>query len=282
MGRSMLFRLVAVAGISVFAMAQQPATDLFDKAPPAVDEALRARVRQFFQAHVDGKFRLADEVVAEDSKDFFYAMEKKRYISFEIAKITYSDNFTKATVVTALEMDWRSPRVGVMRVKPPMTSLWKLDNGQWCWYVVPQTEWDTPFGKMKPGPDPAPGSGSVVGLFRGVDPSKILEAVKVSTKEVRLSSYEPSTAEISITNTMPGIVNLEVNHTPIRGLTAKFDKTELKQNESATLRFEYSPPDKQPKPTLIGYLHVRQTGQNIPLTMTFAIPPEIERMIPKK
>ncbi|HET8548977.1 MAG TPA: hypothetical protein VFL57_13265 [Bryobacteraceae bacterium] len=277
----MLSRLVAAVAIGASAFAQQAATDVFEKAPPAVDEALRARVAQFFQAHVDGKFRVANEVVAEDSKDAFFAMDKKRYLSFEIARIVYSANFTKATVVTALEMDWRHPRLGVIRVKPPVTSLWKLEEGHWYWYVQPEKEWNTPFGKMIPGPDPAPGTAGL-GPFRGADPAKILEAVKVSAKEVRLSSYEPSTVEITVTNTMPGKVTLEFNCTPMKGLTAKFDRTELNEGESARLRLQYSPPDPTPKPTLTSYIHVQQTGQNLPVILIFAIPPQVEKLIPKK
>jgi hypothetical protein len=65
----------------------QGQVDLFQKAPPEVDEALRARVTKFYQAHVDGKYRLADEVVAEDSKDAFFEARKPRYRKFELSRI---------------------------------------------------------------------------------------------------------------------------------------------------------------------------------------------------
>ena len=42
-------------------LAAQPASDLLEKAPPHIDKLLRERVRFFYQAHVDGKFRLADQ-----------------------------------------------------------------------------------------------------------------------------------------------------------------------------------------------------------------------------
>src|SRR5262245_42218997 len=126
-------------------VAQTKPTDVFEKAPPQVDNALRERVAKFFQAHIEGKFRQAEAVIAEGSKDFYYNTEKQRYLGFEIVRINYSENFSKATVVTNVEVEWRSPRIGMMRVKPPMTSLWKVENGAWCWYVVPQKEWDTPW-----------------------------------------------------------------------------------------------------------------------------------------
>src|SRR5688572_11257827 len=90
---------------SVFA--QGVPTDIFQKAPPYVDEALRSRVSEFLQAHVDGKFRLANEIVAEDSKDMYFAMEKHRYLSFEIVRIDYTNDFTRATVLATVEVNWR-------------------------------------------------------------------------------------------------------------------------------------------------------------------------------
>jgi len=77
--------------------------------PPAeTDSALRARITEFFQYHVTGQFRKAEALVAEDSKDIFYNRNKPRYIKFlEIARIDYSENFTKAlatVTVTSMEM----------------------------------------------------------------------------------------------------------------------------------------------------------------------------------
>ena len=152
---------------------------------------LRESVAKFFNAHVQGKFRQAEEVIAEDSKDFFYNMEKQRYIGFEIIRINYSENFTKATVVTAVEVEWRSPRIGVMRVKPPMTSLWKQENGKWVWYVIPQKDWDTPWGKMQPGPDD-PTNSKMMQLFKGVDVQTVNNQVSIDRTEMRLSGYEAS------------------------------------------------------------------------------------------
>src|SRR3984893_18862048 len=86
----------------VSALAQTPA-DLFAKAPPDVDEALRARISKFYQAHVDGKPRRAEEMVAEDSKDYFYGRKKPKSLSFEIGKIEYSKDFTEARAIVVVE-----------------------------------------------------------------------------------------------------------------------------------------------------------------------------------
>jgi hypothetical protein len=115
--------------------------------PPDSDAALRARITEFFQYHVTGQFRKAEALVAEDSKDVFYNRNKPRYIKFlEIARIDYSENFTKAlatVTVTSMEMipGWTAGAPTI-----PVLSNWKLEDGQWYWYVPPDTVMRTPFG----------------------------------------------------------------------------------------------------------------------------------------
>ena len=58
-------------------------------APPKVEKALRARVTQFYQDYVDAKFRDAETLVANDTKNFFYSIEKPQYFGFELGSIVY-------------------------------------------------------------------------------------------------------------------------------------------------------------------------------------------------
>lgn len=254
-------------------------TDVFDKAPPEVDSALRQRVGTFFQAHIDGKFRRAEEVIAEDSKDFFYTMEKTRYRAFDIVRINYSENFTKATVVTGVEMEWRSPRIGVMIVKPPLTSLWRQDNGQWVWYVVPQKDWDTPWGRMKPGPDDP---NKLKKLFTGVDVATVSSQVGIDKTELRLSSFESSRGEAVIANSMPGEIKLRLEAPPRSGLQVKLDKDVLKTGERARVLVQYDPLTKEPKPAGEVIVHVEPTGQVMRLALIFEIPPDLKKLLPKE
>src|SRR6266545_4652975 len=95
------FTLLAVFAAVAFAqgvLAQ--GNDPFQPKPPAeVDQALRARVQEFFDLHVKGQYRQAEELVAEDTKDYFYTHDKPKYLSCEISKIDYTDKFTKASAV---------------------------------------------------------------------------------------------------------------------------------------------------------------------------------------
>lgn len=273
MRRWMLAAFVSCAA----AIAQPKPTDVFDKAPPELDNALRERIGKFFQAHVDGKFRMAEEVIADDSKDFFYLMEKKRYRSFEIVRINYSENFTKATAVTGVEVEWRSPRIGVMIVKPPLTSLWRFENGNWYWYVVPRTDWDSPWGKMNPGPD-APDR--LKKLFTGVNIADVTSQVRLENSEIRLSGFQSSQGSTTIANSLPGEIKLRMDAPPRNGLEVVLDKTVVKSGEKATISIQYNPPTPEPKPVGEIVVHVEPTGQVMRIALIFDIQPELKKLLP--
>ena len=253
------------------------------QAPPDVDAALRARIDQFYQAHVDGKYRVADQVVAEDSKDAYFAAGKPRYLGFEIIKITYSDNFTKAESVVSCEAEWFF-HGNKSKVKLPATSLWKIVHGQWFWYVLPVTERKTPFGTMHyntgsqdPTPTaPIPGDPQVLA-------QQILASVRADKKVLTLSSYAPASGEVTITNGMQGSISLRADiDGRFPGLTFNLSKTDLKAGETATLKIVYEPKDRVAKPALTARIYVEPINQVIPVQLIFSIPPEVEKLIPKE
>jgi hypothetical protein len=228
MGLARLF----LGGWMAAALAAQSPKDLFEKAPPDVDAALRERVRLFYQAHVDGKFRLADTVVHEDSKDAYFAAEKTQYKSFEIIRINYSDNFTRARVVTAVVTDFAMPGFRTSEARVPLTTLWKLDQGQWWWYVEPNRGRETPFGEMKPGPgNESNHPFAMLGKMPSID--EIRSQVSVDKDEVRLGTED----EVIVRNRMPGPVQLELEWSPGQGFEARLERSELKGGEEAKIVF---------------------------------------------
>jgi len=277
-----MIRLVLPLLIGAVSVCAQTAAELFEKAPPQVDEALRERIRFFFQCHVEGKFRQADQVVAEDSKDAYFAAEKTRYRGFEIVRIIYSHNFTRARAVVAVDTDFSAPGFGRMPVKVPLTTLWKLEGGQWWWYVDPEAGHRSPFGAMKPGPEGGPAPFPVASIpTRPEQVAALLERVSVDKTEVRLSSYEPAADEIKITNNMPGWVRLSLQYNGFPGFEARLDQQELKPKASTRLLLRIEPKDKSPKPTLTLTLRVEPTNQVIPIQVSFAVPPEVEKQLPR-
>jgi hypothetical protein len=222
--------------------AQAPA-DLFQKAPPAVDEALRARITKFFQLHVDAKFRQAEALVAEDSKDFFYSANKPKYLGFEIKNIVYTDDFTKAKAVVVAQMVVMAPGFLDKPVPVPIPSRWKLENGDWFWYIDQDELNTTPFGKMKAG-DKASGNGTGASLPAIPGPeeaARMLAGVKAEPEEAELKVKKPGTAEFTIVNTMPGNVTLALDELHFPGFTAALDTTELAPGAKAHVTVEWKP-----------------------------------------
>ena len=248
-------------------IAAQDRSDLFDKAPPAVDQALRTRISTFFQLHTEGKFRAADALVAEDSKDNFFAAQKTRYKAFEIGKITYSDNFTKAIAVVSCNSEWtfhgmRAP------VVIPVTSYWKIENGDWFWYTPPPGPVQTPFGSMKYEDDA--GKVPPIPANPGALAPGILGQVKASRRQVDLPSGKAAHEEVRIDNGMPGHIKLELDCKPFEGLTVSLDKTDLGAHEFATLTVDFDPVITSMKPPVLARILVSPTGQIIPVRIEFA------------
>ncbi|MBI4877543.1 MAG: hypothetical protein HY822_23175 [Acidobacteria bacterium] len=271
-------RIILGLVLALAAGGQTP-SDLFEKAPPRVDQSLRARVAKFYQAHVDGKFRLADQVVADDSKDAFFAADKPRYKGFEIVKIVYGDNYSAARVVTVCDTEMVSPMAGRFPIKAPLTSLWKIIDREWFLYIPPNTGViDTPFGKM--GAGQTSGNASSPIPARLPDAQSVQRQVRVDRTAVELSSYEPASAQVVVSSQMPGLVKLSLSYAAFPGFEAKLDRDEIGAGEKATVLFTCKPAGKTPKPAITVLLMVEQTRQEFPIRVTFRVPPEVQQRLP--
>src|SRR4051812_10671921 len=113
----MRVRFTLVAMLAVFSAWGQD--NPFNRPPKDVDEALRARILAFFQYHVTGEYRKAEALVAEDTQDYFYDHNKPKYLSVEILRVDYSDNFTKAKAVVLCEQRLQGPGFGNQVFKVP-------------------------------------------------------------------------------------------------------------------------------------------------------------------
>lgn len=230
----------ALASFLPAAFGQNPA-DLFKKAPPDVDEALRARISKFYQAQVDGHPRQSEQYVAEDSKDYFFEMRKPRILSFEVRQIDYTDEFTKATVVVFAQLYVKFPGFDKKPLSMPVKTLWKIVDGQWYWYIDPETVNDTPFGKSSSsGPATAAG-GTIPDISQGPNPESLYKQVRANRDRIRLKASEASSDEVTISSTLPGVVTLRLQASDIPGVEIKLDRTQLKPGESAKLSFHAEP-----------------------------------------
>jgi hypothetical protein len=268
--------------------AQEEPRNLFEKAPPDVEQALKSRVAKFYQYFVEGKFRLADALVAEESKDVFFAAEKRKYKDFSVGSPKYSDNFTKATVVTSCGTDY-SMMGNRMDISLPVLSFWKIENGEWFWYVPPPGDkYFTPLGEM-PRPKEGPGNMNttqhtpIQPVRPMISPEQIMKAVRADRDSVVFNSSKASTQEVHLKNTLPGSVSVS-STTAIRGLTITPAKTNLNTDEEVTVVISFDPKDPSvtcdeclahPQDRRAGQVTmlVQPTGQQIPIAVLFIVPP---------
>ncbi|MEP7364067.1 MAG: hypothetical protein ABI972_12495 [Acidobacteriota bacterium] len=275
--------LFAASCLPVFA---QGNATIFQTAPPEVDAALRERISKFYQAHMDGKFRQATEVVAEDSQDIFFAADKPRYKGFKIVNINYEENYTKAKVLVEVPWELITP-VGVLElVARPMPSLWKIEDGKWFWYVIPYDpckgidagmgvklhKVDCVDGKPVETPD-VTGQVKLPNSGTWADAGAIQSSVKASDDRVILSSHVPTALTVRLTNKFEGEVSLVLEAPELPGLTARLANNKIPPGEFTELEISYTPPAPQKNPDQIVKVRVNPTGQVIPVTVAFALPP---------
>jgi hypothetical protein len=226
--------------------AQTPPLTL-DKPPQDIDDALRARIKRFYDYYIAGKPRLCEELILEESKDDFYAMSKPDLQSYKIGNIEYSENFTKAKVLIVGNGPVVFPMVGVRIMDKPFASFWTQENGAWFWYYNKKGDNLTPFGpKTSPGPKAADGVSSAP-ASPDLNPEALLRslqsALKIDRTRVDLAAGKPQT--LKVTNTLPGAASLSIA-CPLMplaqlGITAAFDKKDLKGNETAILTLSADP-----------------------------------------
>jgi hypothetical protein len=250
----MIYRTALVLSIGLTTFAQTSATPA-----PEVDSALRSRVTEFFQDLVDSKFVEAFDLVAEDTRTFYFNSEKKPLKEFKIREVKYDPDFTKATVTLEVKREWTfSALTGNQPViaDVSMVTVWKLEKGKWVWSSQPRP--DQPVTPMGPSdvqlvqrqPD-----GTVTGL-----PPKITDAIlnaaehkildptsigSIDKPEITFSASQASSDKVVFHNGQQGAIRLQLSPAPIPGLTAQLDKTDLNAGDNAALQISYNPPSGQ-------------------------------------
>ena len=233
--------------VAVSALFGQVQTDLFHKAPPAVDEALRARINKFYQLQVEGNYRAAEALVAEDTKDYYYNSGKPKYFGFKINRIDYNDDFTAAKVVVTGQRIIAMPGLTSEPRPFPEGSKWKLVNGDWYWYLTDEDQHMTPMGLSHP-----TASGQTPQIPGQEEMQKVLTQVTADKKEVTLKSEEESRAEFVISNPLSGAITLtlEAPADPKGAFAAQLDHAEVAPGGKATVTVSWKP-GIRPAPQLI-------------------------------
>jgi len=207
-------------------------------AQPALspEQALRGRAQKFYSALVAQKPRLSEEFVCEEDKDVYYKSQKSWFLTAEIDKVTLSDNASSAVVRALLR-----PSLPIKLDRPmqpvPVSSKWKLENGQWCYVVPPKPSTViTQFGKID-------FNGEGVQFSNGMQGealrNSMIAQIHFSRKVLTLPTKDSGTDGIEIKNALNGEIQLEVSCPSVEGLTCQLDKRVLKGNETAKLRLDF-------------------------------------------
>jgi hypothetical protein len=273
----------------VFAQAGSPA------APLDIDQALRARVTEFFQDFIDQKFRQAINLVADDTQDKYFASPKAEITGFKINAIEYSDEFTKATVKMTVTQVLKLKAEGFLQdtnIDGPMETTWKIENGKWVFYEKPKGAgaWATPMG---PSADLAAEGAAAKAAAADrkkinddtmrTEAQKILDqigqtatATGVTPGEVTLALDKPSSAKIVFHNGAPGSLSLSLMGLPtdLPGFRAALDKQNVNANEDTGVELVYDPASGLPQlPFITIHVIVQPFGLDFPVRINFGPTP---------
>lgn len=245
--------------------------------PPDVDQALRGHVAEFFQDFVDGKYRQALNLVAEDTQDEYFSAPKMEIKEFRIDGISYSSDFKSATVKLTVKRVWKLKADGFLNdsvIDTPMDTAWRIENDKWVWSNhTPKGDWLTPMG---------PSSGDKLAEQQSGVPKKIDQATmdakameilgqgqsNVTPNQVTFQPGKASSAKLKFHNGVPGSVRLSIDPPPAKtGLTAKLGQTDLGAGADTTIEIEYNPPPDAPTGSQIARLAVvvEPFGQTLPV-----------------
>jgi hypothetical protein len=255
-----MFRFAAIIVLAGLACAQEPAEN-----PPAeVDQALRARMQEFYHYFETKEYRKAEKLIAEDSQDFFYDHNKPHYLSTSIQSIKYFDHFTRATAVILCEQYIMMPGFAGKPMKVPTTSTWKVVDGQWFWYVDPIESRRTPFGVITERPNNAPTQPAALPPIP-TTADFALNLVKVESNAIELKP--DSSMQVTFTNTARGMMNVSVVDLP-QGVAAEFNRQQLNIGDKSLLTVKAGKNARSGKIAV----KVMPTSETIVITLTVKQP----------
>ena len=223
----------------------------FPKAPSEVEEALRSRVTEFYTYFQQRKYRKAEALIDEESRDYFYESSKKPILGFELSSMEFQDDFRQANVLVNVMI--MLPMMGPKPVPFPLTGTWRWVEDNWYMHMEgnkPGTIKQGPFGPMRIDPDAALSAGA--GPPQGL-PSLSAEAVRRSLQQMYrveptalrfpAGTAEPTTRSVQFIN--PGPARLSVTATEeihtLPGLRIEFDPRQLEPGEELPISFTYDP-----------------------------------------
>ena len=145
--------------------------------------------------------------MAEDSKDDFYNGAKPDIKSFSIQEIEWMDNNSRARVILKRKVGVKTP-LGTQEFDLRAIALWKMENGQWVWYIDHDTPHPGPFGLVAPPPTGAArGPADAPPPPAKLDAAILMKQVTVDNTSVVFTASNPAQS-VTISNDLPGLITL--------------------------------------------------------------------------
>ncbi len=209
-------------------------------APEAVKESLSTRVNAFYDFFRAGKFRDAEAIVSEPSRDLFYGAKKNRIMSYQIESMEFTDDFKFAKALVTCKTI--IPMMGSEPFDVPLSSEWRWQDSEWFMHFVQREvnsdSFQSPFGPMNykdtpntPGHTPTPPRptlGSLKTMYRA------------DRTELRMSGNEAGERSISVQNQAAGPLTLKMNGRLPPGLEVEMPEP-IESGEYGEVRFVFSP-----------------------------------------
>jgi hypothetical protein len=230
-------------------------------APPDVSQALRDRVNQFFQFHIGTINRRAIDLVAEDTKDYYFSSGKVQFGSAKITAIEFSRDLQSAAVRLDATQTVQVQEFSTVATAP-MVTTWKIEDGKWAFFVdrPAMNRTVTPMGESaQPGaaltPVPLTNADGTLNIPKDfAEPARvaaqgqaILSQLGPDKESVSLDMTKASEDQVVFHNGLNGSISLQLSGDPrIPGLKIVLDKKDLNGGEDAHVRFTYDPATGNP------------------------------------
>lgn len=261
-------------------------------APPEVSQALRQRVTQFFEYHTGTINRRGIELVAEETKDYYYSSGKAVFINTKITGMEFSKDLQRASVHLETTQNWEVQQFTTVATTP-VTVTWKIEDGKWMWYLDLQAlqRSVTPMGLSTPPPErgklaaePLTNADGTLNIPKDfADPDRvvaqgqaILGLSGIDKDTIVFESGKAQEAEIKFHNGLGGPVALALYEKPqIPGLTITLSKADVGPREDAVVRFVYNPTEPAPANLLRQFtprLELMPFNQEFPIKFTLVAP----------
>jgi hypothetical protein len=240
MVRWFLFILVAV---SAWSQTTGPA-------PSEAESRLRERVGKFYSLLQEGRtsvksLRQAEELVAEDSKDQYYVARKPIIGEFHISSVELIEGGQKAKVVLTAKVTVMMVGAGPQEFQVSVKSTWKMENGEWMFYMDPVSLEQTPFGKMyteKSGAAPGPPPDLAALMANKPSVASLQSKVKIDRTSVVLTPDAP-VQFVTISNELSGSIDISMDDLSKRipGLTVSLGASRVEGGKSTQVKLEAKP-----------------------------------------